>query len=166
MPGRGKGNFKYRASPRKDSADGDGVPSQTSTAVKLVILGSKPTIAEVNRWQDAAMEWGGVHVRNGMHRIADRTNPGELPELFELEPPDREADGYRTPDPEGFMIMNDGEVAVLDRPRFERQKSRMDGPTTTVEVPRTIWATHLATAGRWRVSDGVRMVSSQSRRPA
>ena len=121
MSGRGKGKFKFRAQPRKEGADDT---AQTSTAVKLMIIGAKPTIAEVNRWQDAAMEWGGANVRNGLHKVADRTNPGELPELPELEPPDREGDGYRTPDVEDFMIMNDEEVEILDRPAFERQKSR------------------------------------------
>lgn len=121
MSGRGKGKFKFRAQPRKEGAEDT---AQTSTAVKLMIIGAKPTIAEVNRWQDAAMEWGGANVRNGLHKVADRTNPGELPELPELEPPDREGDGYRTPDAEDFMIMNDEEVEILDRPAFERQKSR------------------------------------------
>ncbi len=74
-------------------------PSESeATKVDMTLLGSKPTTAQVNPFLDGTHEWGGVNLKYGIHKIADRNNPGELPEADEPVEPHRDDPGYDTPE--------------------------------------------------------------------
>lgn len=84
------------------------------TRVMLEVLGADATVTEVRRFFDAAKEYAGVELRHGIHKIADWKNPRPMPQFDEPEAPDRDDDGYQTPD------MSDVSVDEEDKARVRR----------------------------------------------
>lgn len=96
--GSGRGGHSGIKKPYSSGEHGSSSGDKETTRVELRIMGANPSTSQVNNFQDALCEWAGENTKHRMYRIADRKNPGDIPEAEEPEQPDRDGDGYATPE--------------------------------------------------------------------